>query len=118
MRGVRDDSERGSRRRRSTTRSLPQSDTSHHQNAQRRHLAPAAVLIASRAPWTDGESEGSVTTEGDLPNAKQLKVGTIPTRYLVHSTLTAFHRMSSTTGTLIRRGPENGNDPRSFGTDA
>ena len=70
MRGVRDDSERGSRRRRLTTRSLPQSDTSHHQNAQRRHLAPAAVLIASRAPWTDGESEGSVTTEGDLPNAK------------------------------------------------
>ena len=37
----------GSRRRRSTTRGLPQFDTSHHQNAQRRHLAQAAVLTAS-----------------------------------------------------------------------
>jgi len=43
---------------------------------------PAAILTELHKLWNNGGLEGSITTKGDLPSAKQLKVRMIPTWFL------------------------------------
>ena len=63
---------------------------------------PAAILTELHKLWNNGGLEGSITTKGDLPSAKQLKVRMIPTWFLCsvprNSRLTMLHRISSTLG--------------------
>lgn len=45
-------------------------------------VAPAAILTELHKLWNNGGLEGSITTKGDLPSVKQLKVCMIPTWFL------------------------------------
>lgn len=66
-------------------------------------IAPAAILRELHKLWNNGGLKGSITTKGDLPNAKQLKVrGFCVASVPRNSRLTMLHRTSSMRGVSRR----------------